>query len=81
MNKTIIQPANTLPKQMVTYHRACSHELGTVNYPGVMISPGQALPRVHMMICRPGATLPPVNFIAPGQVQSHLITAKLSELP
>ena len=31
---------------------------GTVNYPGVMIAPGQALPRVHMMICCPGATLP-----------------------
>ena len=38
--------------------RACSHEPGTVNYPGVMIAPGQALPRVHMMICCPGATLP-----------------------
>ena len=59
--------------------RACSHEPGTVNYPGVMIAPGQALPRVHMMICCPGATLPRVNFIAPGQVQGHLITTKLSE--
>ena len=46
--------------------RACSHEPGTVNYPGVMIATGQALPRVHMMICCPGATLPRVNFIAPG---------------
>ena len=46
--------------------RACSHEPGTVNYPGVMIAPGQALPRVHMIICCPGATLPRVNFIAPG---------------
>ena len=46
--------------------RAYSHEPGTVNYPGVMIAPGQALPRVHMMICCPGATLPRVNFIAPG---------------
>ena len=44
-----------------------------------MIAPGQALPRVHMMICCPGATLPRVNFIAPGQVQGHLITMKLSE--
>ena len=35
--------------------RACSHEPGTVNYPGVMIAPGQALPRVHM-ICCPGAS-------------------------
>ena len=33
---------------------ACSHEPETVNYPGVMIAPGQALPRVHMMICCPG---------------------------
>ena len=48
--------------------RACSHEPGTVNYPGVMIAPGQVLPRVHMMVCCPGATLPRVNFIAPGQV-------------
>ena len=38
--------------------RACSHEPGTVNYPGVMIAPGKALPRVHMMICSPGTTLP-----------------------
>ena len=59
--------------------RACSHEPGTVNYPGGMIAPGQALPRIHMMICCPGATLPWVNFIALGQVQGHLITSKLSE--
>ena len=58
---------------------ACSHEPGTVNYPGVMIAPGQALPRVHMMICCPGATLPPVNFIAPGQVHRNLITTNLFE--
>ena len=51
--------------------RACSHEPGTVNYPGAMIAPGQALPRVHMMVCCPGATLPRVNFIAPGQVHRH----------
>ena len=36
--------------------RACSHEPGTVNYPGVMIAPRQELPRVHMMICCPGAS-------------------------
>ena len=59
--------------------RACSHEPGTVNYPGVMIAPGQELPRVHMMICCPGATLPRVNFIAPGQVEGYLITTKWSE--
>ena len=59
--------------------RACSHEPGTVNYPGVMIAPGQALPRVHMMICCPRTTLPRVNFIAPGEVHRHLITANLSE--
>ena len=59
--------------------RACSHEPGTVNYPRVMIAPGQALPRVHMMICCPGATLPRVNFIAPGQVHRHLIATNLSE--
>ena len=59
--------------------RACSHEPRTVNYPGVMIVPGQALPRVHMMICCPGATLPLVNFIVPGQVHRHLITTNLSE--
>ena len=59
--------------------RACLHEPGTVNYPGVMTAPGQALPRVHMMICCPGAALPLVNFIAPGQVPRHLITTNLSE--
>ena len=36
--------------------RACSHEPGTVNHPGVMIAPGQELPRVHMMIRCPGAS-------------------------
>ena len=59
---------------MLTTLRACSHEPGTVNYPGVMIAPGQALPRIHMMICCPG-----VNFIAPGQVHRDLITTNLSE--
>ena len=47
--------------------RACSHEPGTVNYPGIMIAPGQALPRVrHMMICCPGeasTSLPWGKFI------------------
>ena len=59
--------------------RACSHEPGTANYPGVMIAPGQALPRVHLMICFPGAMLLRVNFIAPGQVHRDLITTNLSE--
>ena len=36
--------------------RSCSHEPGTVNYPGVMTAPMQVLPRVHMMICCPGST-------------------------
>ena len=63
----------------VSQLRACSHEPGTVNYPRVMNAPGQALPHIHMMICRPGATLPWVNFIVSGQVQRHLITTKLSE--
>ena len=58
---------------------ACSHEPGTVNYPGAMIAPGQALPRVHMMICCPGAMLPWVNFIASGQVHGNMITTNLSE--
>ena len=53
--------------------------LGKGNYPDVMIVPGQALPRVHMMICRPGATLPRVNSIAPGQVLRPMITMNLSE--
>ena len=59
--------------------RACSHELRPVNYPGVMIALGQALPRVHMMICCPGPMLPRVNFIALGQAHRHLITTNLSE--
>ena len=59
--------------------RACSHDPGTVNYPGVMIAPGQELPRVHMMICCPGAMLPRVNFIAPGQVHRNLITTNSFE--
>ena len=72
----------TLQEQLL---RACSHEPGTVNYPEVMIAPEQALLRVHMILCCPGATLLRVNFIAPGQlhcpgqVQRHLITTNLSE--
>ena len=58
---------------------ACSHEPGTVNYSRVMIAPGQELPRVHMMIRCAGATLPRVNFTAPGQVHRHLITTNLSK--
>ena len=65
----------TVNQEKILKLRACSHEPGTVNYPGVMIAPGQALPRVHMMICCPGA----VNFIAPGQVHRHLITTNLSD--
>ena len=58
----------------------CSlYRAGTVNYPGVMITSGQALPRVHMMVCCPGATLLRVNFIAPGQVHHHLITTNVFE--
>ena len=71
--------SESAPPSSSSLLRACSHEPGTVNYPGVMIAPGQALPRVHMMICCPGAMLPWVNFIAPGQVHRNLITTNLSE--
>ena len=54
--------------------------LGPVHMnPGQRTTPGQALHRVHMMICCPGTTLPRINFIAPGQVQRYLITTNLSE--
>ena len=53
---------------------ACSHEPRAVNYPEVLIAPGKTLPRVDMIICCSGATLPWVNCIAPGQVHRHLIT-------
>ena len=53
-NLTNYMHNNCLP--LVFYLRACSHEPGTVNYPGVTIAPGQALPRVHMMVCCPGAS-------------------------
>ena len=68
------------PQGFVISIKACSHEPGTVNYPAVMIAPGQVLPHIHMMICCPGATLPQVSFIALGQVHRHLITTNLSEL-
>ena len=57
--------------------RACSHEPGTVNYPGVMIAPGQALPRVHMMICCPGASSSSSDryeFISIPLVFTHIVT-------
>ena len=50
--------------------RTCSHEPGTVNYPGVMIAPGQALPRVHMMIRYPGAMFAPGQLHCPGASSS-----------
>ena len=65
---TTLKTENSEMKTSEFSLRACSHEPGTVDYPGVMIAPGQALPRVHMIICCPGATLPRVNFTAPGQL-------------
>ena len=50
--------------------RACSHEPGTVNYPGVMIAPGQALPRVQMMICCPRGNVAPGQLHCPGASSS-----------
>ena len=55
------------------WFRACSHEPGTVNYPWVMIAPGQALPRVHMMICCPGSTsFPRGKFIVIWSLRIYL---------
>ena len=53
---------NTCARAIIITLRACSHEPGTVNYPGVMVAPGQALPRAHMMICCSGTTLPRGKF-------------------
>ena len=55
--------------QLNVYGRltACSHEPGTVDYLRVMIALGQALPRVHMIVC------------CPRQVHRHLISKKLFE--
>ena len=63
--KTSLLIENTIDVIQILHSlRACSHEPGTVNYPGVMIAPGQALPRVHMIICCPGSTsLPRGKFI------------------
>ena len=52
--------------------RACSHEPGTVNYPGVMFAPGQVLPRVQMMISCPRATLPRGKFIVIWSLRIYL---------
>ena len=38
--------------------RACSHERGAVNFPGVIFAPGQTLPRVHMIIYFPWQLCP-----------------------
>ena len=40
--------------------------------PGVMIAPGQASPRVHMMICCPGATLPRGKFNVIWSLRNYL---------
>ena len=52
--------------------RACSHEPGTVKYPWVMIAPGQAIPRDHMMICCPGATSEPQGKFVDISVTTNL---------
>ena len=51
--------------------RACSHEPGTVNYPGVMIAPGQALPRVHQR-CPGSTSLPRGKFIVIWSLRNYL---------
>ena len=48
--------------------RACSHEPGTVNFPRASVTS-----RSHDDLLSRG------NFIAPGQVQGHLIATKLSD--
>ena len=55
--QTLAQVIDITGPESCEYLRACSHEPGTVNYPEVMIAPGQALPRIHKIICCPGATL------------------------
>ena len=76
---TVINTPRLQQLKVKGWLRACSHEPGTVNYPGVMSARGQELPRVHMMIRCPGVTLPRVNFIAPGKFNRHLITTNVSE--
>ena len=55
--------------------RACSHEPGTVNYSWIMIVPGQALPRVHMMICCPGQRCPGTTVAHKGQCNKKSFAA------
>ena len=55
--------------------RACSHEPGTVNYSGIMIALGQALPRVHMMICCPGQRCPGTPVTHKGQCNKKWFAA------
>ena len=55
--------------------RACSHEPGTVNYSWIMIVPGQALPRVHMMICCPGQRCPGTTVAHKGQCNKKWFAA------
>ena len=55
--------------------RACSHEPRTVNYSGIMIAPGQALPRVHMMICCPGQRCPGTTVAHKGQCNKKWFAA------
>ena len=55
--------------------RACSHEPGTVNYSGIMIAPGQALPRVHMLICFPGQRCPGATVAHKGQCNKKWFAA------
>ena len=54
--------------------KVCLREPEAVNFPGVIIAPGQVLPSFCMVICFTWAMLHEVNFIAPEQVHRHLIT-------
>ena len=69
--EVMLAPGQSLPRgsSLSRVHvRACSHEPGTVNYPGASVTS-----RSHDDL------LSRVNFIAPGQAHHHLITTNLSE--
>ena len=53
--------------QYWSYLRACSHEPGTVNYPGASVT------------SRSHDDLLSLGKVAPGQVHRHMITTNLSE--
>ena len=56
INKTGLQLGGSIYPQGEGSLRMCLHKSGALNYPEAMITLGQALPSIHIIICCHGST-------------------------